>query len=69
MNKKLVRPKKGRIIAGVAQGIANFFGINVVLVRLVWVLLFLPGGLPGLLPYIVLWLVMPSEDKSVETTT
>jgi phage shock protein C len=65
--KRLTRPRKGRIIAGVSQGIANFFGINVILVRVLWLLLFLPGGLPGLVPYLVLWLVMPSEGKSVET--
>lgn len=63
MNKKLVRPRKGRIIAGVARGIANYFGISVVLLRVIWVLLFLPGGAPGLIPYIIFWIFMPSEDK------
>ena len=66
MDKKLVRPKHGRIIGGVAKGIANYFGVSVVLVRFIWVLLLLPGGLPGIIPYMVLWLVMPSEDRSVE---
>lgn len=61
--KKLRRPKKGRIIAGVAMGFADYFGIDVVLIRLIWVFLFLPGGLPGLIPYIICWIVIPSEDK------
>lgn len=63
MNKKLFRPKHGRIIGGVAKGLANYFGINVVIVRFIWVLLLLPGGAPGVIPYVILWILMPSEDK------
>lgn len=59
--KRLVRPKQGRVIAGVALGLANYFNVDVVFVRLLWVLLFLPGGLPGIIPYIVCWIVIPSE--------
>ena len=58
--KKLRRSVKGRVIAGVAQGMANYFNIDVVLVRLVWVLLLLPGGIPGIVPYLICWLVIPS---------
>ncbi|MGI5827532.1 MAG: PspC domain-containing protein [Patescibacteria group bacterium] len=60
--KRLVRPKEGRVIGGVALGLARYFNIDVVLVRAVFLLLLLPGGLPGLLPYIILWIVMPSEE-------
>jgi phage shock protein PspC (stress-responsive transcriptional regulator) len=66
MNKKLLRPIKGRIVAGVSKGLANYFGVNVLLVRFIWILLLLPGGLPGLLPYLIFWLVIPSENKSLE---
>jgi phage shock protein C len=59
--KKLVRPKKGRLVAGVCVGLANYFNVDVVLVRLIWVFLLLPGGLPGILPYIICWLIIPSE--------
>ncbi len=59
--KKLVRPKEGRVIAGVAMGLANYFKIDVTLVRLIWVFLFLPGGLPGVVPYVICWIVIPSE--------
>jgi phage shock protein C len=65
--KKFVRPKSGRIVAGVAMGIANYFGISVTLVRIIWVLLLIPGGLPGLIPYLLLWAFMPSEESSLET--
>jgi phage shock protein C len=61
--KKLVRPKKGRMIAGVAAGLANYFGVDVTVIRLLWVFLLLPGGLPGIFPYVICWFVIPSEKK------
>lgn len=61
--KNLVRPKRGRVIAGVALGLANYFNISVVLVRLIWVFLLLPGGLPGIVPYILCWIIIPSEEE------
>ena len=60
--KKLVRPKEGRRIAGVAAGFANYFDVDVTLVRIIWVILLLPGGLPGLLPYIICWIMIPTES-------
>jgi phage shock protein C len=59
--KKLVRPMKGRRFAGVAIGLANYFSVDVTVVRLIWVFLFIPGGFPGLLPYAICWLVIPEE--------
>lgn len=60
--KKLVRPREGRKIAGVALGLANYFNLDVTLVRVIWVLLLLPGGLPGLVPYLICWLLIPEEE-------
>ena len=62
--KRLVRPKKGRRIGGVAAAFANYFDIDVTLVRIIWVLLLLPGGLPGFLPYIICWIMIPAESKT-----
>ncbi len=59
--RKLVLPREGRKIAGVAIGLANYLNIDVTLVRIVWVLLLLPGGLPGIIPYLICWAVIPSE--------
>lgn len=59
---RLIRPKRGRIIGGVCLAIANYFNIDVVWIRLLWVFLLFPGGLPGLLPYLILWLIIPSEE-------
>ena len=61
----LSRPVRGngRIIGGVCAAIANRFGWSVGLVRLLTVLsLLLPG--PQVLAYIVLWIVIPSENRS-----
>jgi len=59
--KRLTRSKTDRKIAGVAGGLANYFGIDSVLVRLIFALACLPGGFPGLLAYIIAWIVMPLE--------
>ncbi len=61
--RRLVRPRKGRMLAGVSAGIANYLRIDVTIIRIIWVLLLLPGGLPGILPYIILWFIMPSESR------
>ena len=57
----LYRPKRDRIIAGVAAGLARRFGLPTWLVRLVWLILLLPGGVPGVVPYLIFWVLMPSE--------
>ena len=57
---RLVRPKDDRMIAGVAAGLADRFGMSHGLMRLLFVLsLILPG--PQILIYIVLWVIMPEE--------
>jgi len=59
--KKLIRPIEGRKIAGVAIAFANYFGIDVTLVRVILVLALISGGVPGLSIYLVCWLLIPSE--------
>ncbi len=60
--KRLVRPREGRKIAGVCLGLAEYFDLDVSLIRLVWVLAVIFGG-TGLLAYIVGWIVMPEEPE------
>ena len=56
----LVRPRHGKIIAGVCAGIARRFGWSPTTVRVVFLLsCLLPG--PQVLVYLVLWIVMPKE--------
>ena len=44
---------------GVCGGLGEFFGIDPFWFRLLFVLLLIPGGLPGTLPYIALWIFIP----------
>ena len=52
------RSPDGKRIAGVCAGLAEEFGISVTLLRLAFVIATLAGG-PGLVVYVVLWIVMP----------
>ncbi len=57
----LRRSRTHRIIAGVCGGLGEFFGINPFWFRLAFLIAFLPGGVPGFLIYVVLWLIVPKE--------
>ena len=48
---RLYRSRRHKVIAGVAAGLADRFTVPIWLSRLVWILLLLPGGLPGVVPY------------------
>ena len=56
---KLVRPRQGKIIAGVCAGLADRFGISRGLVRLGFVIFGLVGA--GELAYIVAWIIIPKD--------
>ena len=49
------------IVAGVCGGLGAFFGLNPGWFRLAFLLLLLPGGLPGLIPYMILWIIIPRK--------
>ena len=56
----LVRPRDGRLIAGVCAGLARRFDVSSTVVRILFVLsILLPG--PQFLLYLALWIIMPSE--------
>jgi phage shock protein PspC (stress-responsive transcriptional regulator) len=56
----LVRPRKGRFIAGVCAGLARRFGMPVALVRIIAIVALIFAGLP-LWVYLVLWIIIPNE--------
>lgn len=62
-SEKLRRSTSNKYIAGVAGGIAEWTGIASFWIRLLWMLLLLPGGLPGIIPYLVCWIVIPKEGE------
>ena len=59
--KVLRRSRSDRVVAGVCGGLAEFFGISAFWFRLAFLIALIPGGVPGLLPYILLWLIIPKE--------
>jgi phage shock protein C len=58
--KRLVRPRHGRKIAGVCLGVAEYFDIDVTMIRLVWLIASFMTGI-GLISYPIAWIVMPEE--------
>ena len=62
MTKRLSRSDNDRLIGGVCAGLANYFDLDVTLVRVGYLLLsILSAGFPGTLVYIILWFVMPKS--------
>lgn len=60
MNKKLYRSTNDKMLGGVAGGLAEYFGIDSTLVRVLFiVIVFLGGG--GIIAYIILWIVVPQK--------
>jgi phage shock protein C len=59
----LFRSRNGRMLAGVASGVARYLGIDVTFVRIAFVLITLVGGL-GIPLYLASWLLIPEEDSA-----
>jgi phage shock protein C len=53
--------RQNGIVGGVCGGLGAFFGIDPLWFRLLFLFLLLPGGLPGLLPYLILWVIVPKR--------
>ncbi len=62
--KRLHRNKQNGMLAGVAAGVAETLNLDPTLVRVVFVLLALTGG-HGLLLYLILWAILPVENRTV----
>src|SRR5262249_32411371 len=58
--KRLVRPREGRKIAGICAGMAEYFDIDLTIVRLVWLIFALCTGI-GFIAYLIAWIVIPEE--------
>ena len=59
--KRLYRSRKGKMVAGVCAGFAEYFAIDPMMVRLAFVLLALSG--PGVIFYLIAWLMMPKSPE------
>ena len=64
--RRLERNTDNKMIAGVASGVADFYGLDTSIVRIVWALSILLGGF-GVVAYVVMWIVLPESghERSV----
>lgn len=63
---RLYRSEKNAVIGGVAQGLGEYFNVDPTIIRLLFVLFAIVHG-SGVLLYIVLWIVLPTKDKVMNT--
>ncbi|HEV2452185.1 MAG TPA: PspC domain-containing protein [Streptosporangiaceae bacterium] len=61
-SKRLYRRRKGRMVAGVCAGLSDYFGLDVNLIRLLFAVATVFGGL-GVLVYVVAWAIVPEEGE------
>jgi phage shock protein C len=62
-SKVLMRPRDGRMLAGVCAGVADYFGLDVTLVRVIWAVVSVITGGAGVLAYLVAWILIPEEGQ------
>ena len=63
-NKRLFRDENNKVIGGVCGGLANYFGTDPVIIRVVFAIVALAFG-TGLLAYIILWIAVPSSAAGI----
>jgi phage shock protein PspC (stress-responsive transcriptional regulator) len=68
MVKKFYRSRKNRVIAGICGGLAEYFDIDPIIVRLITLILVLSFG-AGLIAYIIAWIVVPEEPDNLYPTS
>jgi phage shock protein PspC (stress-responsive transcriptional regulator) len=60
--RKLYRSRQQRILGGVCGGLAEYFNLDVILVRILWIIFTLMGG-AGVLAYVIMWIVIPPHPQ------
>ena len=61
--RKLYRSRNQRMLAGVCGGLAEYFNVDVTLIRVLFLVLAVFGG-SGLVIYVVMWLIVPDVSKA-----
>jgi len=62
-SKVLMRRRDGRMLAGVCAGIADYLGLDVTLVRVIWAVVAVLTGGAGVLAYLAAWVIIPDEGQ------
>lgn len=63
MAKRLFRSRSERVLGGVCGGLAAYFDVDPVLVRLVWIVVSLASIGAGVIAYVIFWAVVPEEPS------
>jgi phage shock protein PspC (stress-responsive transcriptional regulator) len=67
VSRALRRSRTNRLIAGVVGGLAEYFGVDPTLLRVIYAVgSIVSAAFPGVLVYILLWVLMPEADPRVE---
>jgi len=67
---RLMRIREGKRVAGVCGGFARYLDLDPTLVRIVWILLTIFPPVPGIIAYIICWIVIPQDPpRSVQPAT
>jgi phage shock protein C len=61
--KILVRSRKGRMVAGICAGIADYSGLDVTVVRVIVAVVSVITGGAGVLAYLAAWVIIPGEGE------
>ena len=64
MENRLFKNRTNKMIGGVAAGFAEYFNLDVILVRVLMVAAFF-APIPAVIPYIVLWILLPTKEKQL----
>lgn len=59
--RSLRRSRSNRVIAGVCGGLEHLFGLDAFWFRLAFLIALVPGGVPGIAAYLIMWLIVPLE--------
>jgi phage shock protein C len=63
VKQQLRRSRSNRMIGGVVSGLAKYFDLDITLARVLYVIAsIVSAAFPGILVYVILWVLMPSED-------
>ena len=57
----LRRSRQDRVVAGVCGGLGEFFGVSPMWFRIAFLISLIPGGVPGLLLYLLMCIIIPNE--------
>src|SRR5947208_6250094 len=66
--KRLMRSSTDKKIAGVCAGLADYFDLDVTIIRIVWILAVLCAG-TGILVYVILWIALPLGPTGITSTS